>query len=73
MKTFGEEADSYLQKFYDSVGANTVQQKLALLEIKLGGTRNYYAFGGPVTDEMKVGCLEYELLERENLITLVLA
>lgn len=75
-KSFGTEADAYLKKFYDSVGAVKTPEKINALLLKLGeesAQSNYYAFGGNLTDEMKLGCLEYEFLEQEGQITLVLA
>lgn len=76
MKSFGAEADAYLAEFYNSVGAKTIQEKINVLSIKLGEEStpsNYYAFGGNLTDDMKLGCLEYEFLEQAGKITLVLA
>ena len=75
-KTFGEKADAYLAAFYTTVGAVSTPQKITALLLKLGeesGQSNYYAFGGNLTEEMKLGCLEYEFLEKEDQITLVLA
>ena len=75
-KSFGPEADAYLREFYKKVGAEKTQEKLNALVLKLGqeaANSNYYAYNGKVTDEMKLGCLEYEFLEREEKITLVLA
>lgn len=72
-KTFGEEADKFLKEFYEKYGSTTTQQKVELLKLVIGGQFNFYAMGGPVTDEMMLGCLEYELLDREGKITLVLA
>ncbi len=68
-KSFGAVADAYLSKFYESCGADTTQQKITVLELKLGKS-NFYAYGGKVTDEMKLGSLEYDLLEQNKLIEL---
>jgi hypothetical protein len=72
-KTYGAEADNFLEDFYKSCGAETTQQKIAVLQLKVGADSNFYAFGGALTDEMKLGCLEYDYLEQSNKITLVLA
>ena len=73
-KSYGAEADTFLAEFYKSFEADTTQKKIALLESKfLGADSNFYAFGGDLTDEMKLGCLEYEFLEQMGKITLVLA
>ena len=76
MKTFGPKGDAYLANFYNSIGAKTTQQKLNVLSIRLGEDitqSHYYALGGNLTDEMKLGCLEYEFLEQAGQIELVLA
>ena len=69
-KSFGPEADAYLDSFYKSCGAETTQQRIIVLEMKLGTQSNFYAYGGNPTDEMKLGSLEYDFLEQHNLITL---
>lgn len=69
-KTFGEIPDKFLADFYASFGAVTTEQKMNLLDLKLGGQRSYHAMGGEVTNEMMLGCLEYEILEQEGLITI---
>ena len=66
---FSPEADEFLKLFYAKVGAITVGQKIEVLTLKLGPS-NFYAFGGEVTDEMRLGCLEYELLLQEGLLQL---
>jgi hypothetical protein len=68
-KSFGEKADAYLHDFYKSCGADTTPQKITVLELKLGKS-NFYAYGGKVTDEMKLGSLEYDFLEQRGLIKL---
>jgi hypothetical protein len=73
VKSYGKEADAFLAELYESCGAETTQQKLNVLELRLGKDSNFYAFGGALTDEMKLGCLEYDLLEQANKITLVRA
>ncbi len=67
-KSFGPDGDIALAMLYKSVGAQDTQQKLNILQIKLGGTPNFYAMGGGITDEMKLACLEYEYLERSGII-----
>lgn len=71
--TLGKNADNYLEAFYKVKNAQSVQEKITLLKGKLGGTFNFYALGGDITDEMKLACLEYEYLERMGVIDLVLA
>jgi hypothetical protein len=72
-RSFGEKADAFLTELYHSVGATNTTQKLNVLRLKLGGDYHFYAMGGEINDEVKVACLEYELLGREGLIELVLA
>jgi hypothetical protein len=72
-KSFGEQADAFLLELYKSVGAETTLEKINLIQMKLGGVSNFYALGGEINDEMKLACLEYEYLEQEGKITLVLA
>lgn len=71
--TFGKKPDDYLTAFYNLYNANSPEEKIALLKKTLGGTFNFYALGGEVTDAMKLACLEYEYLERMGIINLVLA
>jgi len=70
---FGKTADDYLVAFYALCKAQTTASKIVLLQDKLGGTFNFYALGGEVTDEMKLTCLEYEYLERMGVIDVVLS
>ena len=71
-KSYGREADIFLAEFYG--GEEDTAKKITMLERRLGQPpSNYYAFGGTVTDEIKLGCLEYEFLEQNNKITLELA
>jgi hypothetical protein len=71
-KSYGQEGDAFLAEFYGEV--KDTPQKIIMLERGLGEPpSNYYAFGGSLTDEMKLGCLEYEFLERNNKIVLELA
>jgi hypothetical protein len=73
-KSYGNEADIFLADIYRSFDADTTPKKIELLESKfLGGGSNFYAFGGDLTEDMKLGCLEYEFLEQMGKITLVLA
>ncbi len=71
-KSFGEDGDKFLNEFYNSYGSQTTLQKIKLLELYLGdGQRSFHAMGGEVTNEMILGCLEYEILEREGVIELI--
>jgi hypothetical protein len=73
-KSYGEAADAFLAEFYRSYGAETTQQKMKVLEANLGQLpSNYYALGGSLNDEMKLGCLEYDFLNQSGKIELVLA
>ncbi len=69
-KRFGEKGDAFLSALYDSVGATTVSHKLTILRMKLGGNYHFYSMGtvGEVADEVKLACMEHELLEIERLI-----
>ena len=69
-KSFGPDADAHLDAFYRSCGAETTQQRIKVLEMKLGIGSNFYAYDGNVTDEMKLGSLEYDFLEQVGLITI---
>jgi len=68
-KSFGKKADEFLKEFYDSVGSKTTEQKINLLNIKMGGEYNFYS-SGIVTNEQILGCLEYEFLEKNGMIKL---
>jgi hypothetical protein len=71
---YNEEADQALENLY--VAANNAVEtadKIRALEKALQENSNYYAFGGVMTDDMKLGCLEYEYLSSKGLIELVLA
>jgi hypothetical protein len=70
---FGKSVDEYLAAFYAVSKAQTTAEKIGLLQAKLGGTFNFYALGGEVTDDMKLTCLEYEYLERMGVIDVVLS
>lgn len=70
---FSKEADALLDAKYTERDATTTPLKIATLEIELGGTFNYYAFGGEINDEMKLTSLEYEYLERMGKIELIFA
>jgi hypothetical protein len=71
-KSYGEVGDAFLAEFYG--GEKTTAEKITMLERRLAQPpSNYYAFGGDLTDEMKLGCLEYEFLEQNDKITLELA
>ena len=72
---FNEKADAYLKALYDSVGAITSEQKYNVLFMKLGYHLDGTAinFSHNPTWEQKQGMMEYDLLECEGLIELVLA
>lgn len=70
---YNKEADKFLKDFYKSVGAKTWKQKYNALELRLNIVPGSASFSHNPTDRQKVGCLEYELLERVGLIELVLA
>jgi hypothetical protein len=72
VSTFGAAADKALSEFYTAHKAGTVAEKIAALEKELGGPSNFYAFGGVLDEEMKLGCLEYEYLSLRDLVDLVL-
>lgn len=67
-KSFGKESDAFLQAVYQSVAAETAQQKIAFLALKLNGEPNFYSVGGEVSLETKLACLEYEYLETLGLV-----
>ena len=71
-KRYNTEADAALDELYGSARADTTQDKIRALE-SIQGTANFYAFGGVLTDDMRLGCLEYEYLSEKGLIELVLA
>ena len=66
---YNKESDDFLAALYESVGAKTWEQKFNLLQLKLGGNNS---FSHNPTWEQKTAMLEYELLEKERLIKLVL-
>jgi hypothetical protein len=68
---FSDEADKALTVFYAESHAATAGQKIVALEAVLGGPSNFYGFGGEVSDDMKLGCLEYEYLSIRGLVELV--
>ena len=68
---FNKAADEYLTKFYNSVGAKSAKQKYNALLLKLGYENNVINFSHDIGWESKQGCLEYEILENEGLITMV--
>jgi hypothetical protein len=68
---FNKIADDYLQELYNSVGAVTIQNKIKLLSLILDGEGNISS-RGRVTEAMRLGVLEYEMLESAGLIQLSL-
>ena len=67
---YNKDADKYLKVLYQSVGAKTWTQKYNTLMLKLGIVEGSQCFSHEPTMRQKVGMMEYELLERENLIEL---
>jgi|GEM_PF-4100031 len=71
---FNEKADAELDRVYREAAACSTEAKIEALNKILGGEANFYSFGdGQVSNEMKLGCLEYEYLGNIGLIELVLA
>lgn len=70
---YNKKADKYLKEFYHSLGSRSWKQKLNALELRLGIVPGSQCYSHEPTDQQKVGMMEYELLERMNLIELVLA
>ena len=69
---YNQMADAALNNLYESVGADSIAQKITVLDLKLGGSHEFYAFGGETSEEIRLGCLEYEFLNQEGLIELTL-
>ena len=71
---YNEKADKYLEDFYRQKKAKTAEQKYHAIRKKLKYAERDMSFhsfpGGDVTWEQKQGALEYELLERLDLIEL---
>lgn len=70
---YNEKADEALNKLYLAGNATSTDQRIEVIETALQERANFYAFGGELTPEMKLGCLEYEYLGRKGLIELTLA
>lgn len=71
---FTPEADAFLNALYSSFGAVSIEQKINVLQTKLKEEASqYFGFGGEVSQEMILGCLEYEYLSSEGKIDLTLA
>ena len=76
---YTDEARAALEELYRDAAARhslvqlTPQTKIFVLDTALGGSSNFYASGGPLTDEIKVGCLELQYLELKGLVKLELA
>ena len=70
---FNKEADACLEDLYKSVGAVTPARKLVILQKEVGGDFNFQAFGGELNEEIRLGCLEYEYLERMGKIEIIFA
>lgn len=56
-----------------SMNELTSKIKIYVLDRELGGSSNFYAAGGSITDEIKVKCLEIQFLELKGLLKLELA
>ncbi len=68
------EADKALEELYSAANqAVTTLEKIEALECALQENSNYYAFGGEMSEDIKLGCLEYEYLSNRGLIELLLA
>jgi hypothetical protein len=71
---YNKKADKYLEEFYARKRAKTAEQKYHAIRKKLKYAERDMSFhstpGGDVTWEQKQGALEYELLERLDLIEL---
>lgn len=65
---FNPQADAELARIYGEAG--DVASKIKILDDILGGPSNYSGFGGNgiVTEDQKLGCLEYEYLGNLGLI-----
>ena len=72
MIKYSPDADEFLKNFYEGKSATTDLEKIAALQAELGGDFAFHAKGG-VSDEMKLTCLEYDILERAGKITLNLS
>lgn len=70
---YNEKADEALRELYARNNAITTALKISAVEIELGGSFNYYAFGGEINDDMRLACLEYEYLQRIGKINLATA
>jgi len=66
-RDFGQKGNAYLVEFYEKYGSTTTEHKLNLLK-KLMGDRYFYAVGGEVDDEMRLGSYEYDFLMQRGLI-----
>ena len=69
---YNKKADKYLRDLYRSVGAKTWLHKYNTLMMKLGIVEGSQCYSHEPTTKQKVGMMEYEVLERENLIELTL-
>jgi hypothetical protein len=67
---YNEESDKYLNTLYRSVGAKTWKQKYNTLILKFRIEDGSQSFSHNPTPKQKVGMMEYELLERMDLIQL---
>lgn len=63
-------ADKYLEELYDKVGAKTAQQKYNVLILALGYQNDTINFSHMPSWEQKQSMMEYDLLEKKQLITL---
>jgi hypothetical protein len=67
---YNKKADKYLADFYCQKKAKTAEQKFHAIRKELKYAWRDMSFSHNPTWEQKQGMLEYELLDRENLIEL---
>lgn len=64
---FSQAAQQCLADLYASANAKSTLEKIAAIEKELGPSQ-FYGFGGEVTDDVRLGCLECEYLIAKNLL-----
>ncbi len=69
-KSFGPQGDTYLNRYYESLGSATTRQKINAVRLKLG--REQWEVHTE-HEETELACLEHALLEREGQIEIVRA
>jgi len=60
------EANSFLDALYKSVGASTAEQKYNTLILRLGYENEFIGFSHIPTWQQKQRMMEYELLDRQG-------